>query len=315
MFLKNVQGLITSMILVKSLFFVPPVHAQTPKTETTSFSAVNFTSNFQIDTESSQLFVAQESAESGSPSLRRQPVEGEKRFEPTKIPLRLPRRNYYRTSPSITIINPSGYGAAWGNAGIGIGFQERARFVDEGDGVIGLGFGLGNPMKNIGVQIGISLVDVSDPFRDGTVSIKLHRRLPEDFTIAVGTQGAITWGDTDGGSSIYGVVTKRLPLRKDRTKSLSEMYISLGMGGGQYRSEPDIQNGVESVGVFGSLALRVIEPVSLVTEWSGQDLTIGTSIVPFKKLPLVIVPAVTDITGSAGDGARFVFGAGYSISY
>ena len=93
------------------------------------------------------------------------------------------------------------------------------------------------------------------------------------------------------------------------------MYVSLGMGGGQYRSESDIQNEVESVGVFGSLAVRVFEPVSLITEWSGQDLTIGTSIVPFKKLPIVIVPAVTDITGSAGDGARFVVGVGYSISY
>ena len=314
MFLKNVQGLITSMILVKSLFFVPPVHAQVLETKT-SFSAVNLTSKSQTYSQSSQLFAAQDISDSGSPSLRRQPVEGEERFEPTKIPLRIPRRNYYRISPSITIINPSGYGASWGNVGIGIGFQERARFVNQRDGVIGFGFGLGNPIKNIGVQIGINLVDVSSPLRDGTVSIKLHRRLPEDFTIAVGTQGAITWGDTDGGSSIYGVVTKRLPLRKDRTKSLSEMYISLGMGGGQYRSEFNINNGVESVGVFGSLALRVIEPIALITEWSGQDLTIGTSIVPFKKLPLVIVPAITDITGSAGDGARFVFGVGYSISF
>ena len=314
MSLKNLQGLITSMILVKSLFFVPPVHAQPLETKT-SFSAINLPSNPQTYSQSSQLFTAQGRSESGSPSLRRQPVEGEQRFEPTKIPLRIPRRNYYRTSPSVTIINPSGYGAAWGNAGIGIGFQERARFVDQRDAVIGFGFGLGNPVKNIGVQIGVSLVDVSAPFRDGAVSIKLHRRLPEDFSIAVGTQGGVIWGTTDGGSSLYGVVTKRLPLKQDRTKSLSEIYVSLGVGGGQFRSEFDIQNGVESVGVFGSLAVRVIEPINLVTEWSGQDLTIGTSIVPFKKFPFVIVPAVTDITGSAGDGARFILGAGYSISF
>ena len=314
MSLKNLQGLITSMILVKSLFFVPPVHAQ-PIEIKTSFSAINLPSNPQTYSQSSQLFTAQDRSESGSPSLRRQPVEGEERFEPTKIPLRIPRRNYYRTSPSVTIINPSGYGAAWGNAGIGIGFQERARFVDQRDAVIGFGFGLGNPVKNIGVQIGVSLVDVSAPFRDGAVSIKLHRRLPEDFSIAVGTQGGVIWGTTDGGSSIYGVVTKRLALRQDRTKSLSEVYVSLGIGGGQFRSESDIENGIESVGVFGSLAVRVIEPINLVTEWSGQDLTIGTSIVPFKNFPFVIVPAITDITGSAGDGARFILGAGYSISF
>ena len=86
-------------------------------------------------------------------------------------------------------------------------------------------------------------------------------------------------------------------------------------GGGQFRSESDIDNEIESVGVFGSVALKIIQPLSLITEWSGQDLTIGTSIVPFRNIPLAIVPAITDITGSAGDGTRFIFGIGYSFSF
>ena len=127
--------------------------------------------------------VAVESSETGVPSLRRQPTGGEK-FEPKRIPLQVPfPKPSYRTSPSITIINPSGYGASWGSAGVGLGYQERARFREESDGVIGLGFGLGNPRKNIGAQIGISLVDVSAPFRDGGINIKLHRRLPKDFSV------------------------------------------------------------------------------------------------------------------------------------
>lgn len=250
----------------------------------------------------------------GLPSLRRNPDEGEQ-FEPQRIPLRIPQRNYYRIAPSITIINPSGYGASWGSAGIGIGLQERVRFRDDADGVIGLGFGLGNPRKNVGLQVGVSLVDVDRPFRDGAINFKLHRRLPEDISIAVGTQGAVTWGDTDGGSSVYGVVTKRYALKEDRTKPFSELYTTLGVGGGQFRSESDIDDGVESVGVFGSVSLKMFQPLSIITEWSGQDLTIGASIVPFRNVPLTLVPAVTDITGTAGDGARFIFGLGYSISF
>ncbi len=311
---KPMQGLCTGIVLVKSLFFIAIVHAQVLDSKT-PLSPADLTSLTQTDNQSSKLFATQDTSDSGSPSLRRQPIEGEEKFEPQRIPLRIPRQSYYRVSPSVTIINPSGYGAAWGNAGIGIGFQERVRFLDKSDGVIGFGFGLGNPQKNLGVQIGVSLVDVSSPWRDGAVSIKLHRRLPKDFSIAVGTQGAKTWGDTDGGSSVYGVVTKRLRLKPDRTKPLSEMYVSLGIGGGQFRSAFNIENGVESVGVFGSFAVRVIEPVSFITEWTGQDLTIGTSIVPFKNLPIVIIPAITDITGQAGDGARFIVGAGYSFSF
>lgn len=262
----------------------------------------------------SQTEPESESEDMGLPSLRRNPDEGEQ-FEPQRIPLRIPQRNYYRIAPSITIINPSGYGASWGSAGIGIGLQERVRFRDDADGVIGLGFGLGNPRKNIGFQVGVSLVDVDAPFRDGAINFKLHRRLPEDISIAVGTQGAVTWGDTDGGSSVYGVVTKRYALKEDRTRPFSELYTTLGVGGGQFRSESDIDEGVESVGVFGSVSLKMFQPLSIITEWSGQDLTIGTSIVPFRNLPLTIVPAVTDITGAAGDGARFIFGLGYSFSF
>ncbi|MCC0176745.1 hypothetical protein I4641_07110 [Waterburya agarophytonicola K14] len=254
-------------------------------------------------------------SEKGSPALRRQPTGGE-RFEPKRIPLRIPLpKQPYRASPSITVINPSAYGASWGSFGIGFGFQERARFIDRSDGVIGLGFGVGNPQKNVGAQIGVSLVDVSSLFRDGAINVKLHRRLPQDFSVALGVQGITTWGDTDGGSSVYGVTTKRFKLRKDRTKPFSEVYTTLGLGGGQFRSESDINNGNETVGVFGSVAVKIIEPVGFVTEWTGQDLTLGLPLVLFRRLPLVIVPAVTDVTGTAGDGTRFVVGVGYSFSF
>ena len=277
-------------------------------------------SEFQSETLSANDFkigiiAAAESSENGRPSLRPEPTGGE-RFEPKRIPLRIPfSQRPYRASPSITIINPSGYGASWGSGGIGFGFQERARFREESDGVVGFGFGLGDSRESIGAQVGISLVDLSAPFQDGAINLKLHRRLPEDFAVAVGVQGLATWGNTDGGSSLYGVVTKRLKLRQDRTKPFSEIYTTLGAGGGQFRSESDIDNGNDTIGIFGSLGVKVIQPVGFVAEWTGQDLTLGVPIVLFRRLPLVIVPAITDITGSAGDGTRFVFGFGYTFSF
>ena len=276
----------------------------------TSFSNSNTTYIIAADTSESSP------TESGVPSLRRQPTGEEERFEPKRIPLQIPfPKQPYRASPSITIINPSAYGASWGSVGVGFGYQDRVRFLDQADGVVGLGFGLGNSQKTIGAQVGISLVDVSAPFRDGAINLKLHRRLPQDISVAIGVQGLAKWGNTDGGSSVYGVATKRFKLKRDRTKPFSEIYTTVGIGGGQFRSESDINNGNETVGVFGSLAIKAIEPVGFVAEWSGQDLTIGVPLVLFRKLPLVIVPAITDITGSAGDGARFIFGFGYSFSF
>ena len=67
--------------------------------------------------------------------------------------------------------------------------------------------------------------------------------------------------------------------------------------------------------VFGSVGLRVVEPVSVIADWTGQDLTLGTSIAPFRNFPLVITPAVADVTGNAGDGARFILGVGFGYSF
>ncbi|MEL6931142.1 MAG: hypothetical protein AAFO95_21355 [Cyanobacteria bacterium J06600_6] len=316
---KSLVTYLKLTLTTASLLFTRSVTAEVKPENTLSASNLNKLGKIKLTPSKNYRIyriIAAESSDSGIPSLRRQPTGGE-RFEPKRIPFQIPfpKKPSYRTSPSITIINPSAYGASWGSAGIGVGYQQRARFREQSDGVIGLGFGLGNPLKNVGVQIGISLVDVSAPFRDGGINLKLHRRLPQDFSVALGVQGAVKWGETDGGSSIFGVATKRFKLRQDRTKAFSEMYTTLGIGGGQFRSESDINNGNDNIGIFGSLAVKVIQPVGFVAEWSGQDLTIGVPLVLFRRLPIVIVPAITDITGSAGDGTRFIVGLGYSFSF
>ena len=240
-------------------------------------------------------------------------------FQPNKLPFVPPtdedEKKPYKASPTITVITPSAYGADWGNVGLGVGYQERTRFGDIDDGVIGIGFGLGDRQKNVGLQVGIGLSDVSDLFEDGSISLKLHRQLPSDFNVALGVQGIATWGNTDGGSSLFGVVTKRFPLKENQSEPFSEIYTSLGIGGGQFRPESDINSGDETIGVFGAIAVRVLEPMSAIAEWTGQDLTIALSLVPLRNVPLVIVPAITDVTSTAGDGTRFILGAGYSFSF
>jgi hypothetical protein len=181
-----------------------------------------------------------------------------------------------------------------------------------------LGFGLGDAQKSVGLDIGLTLVDlepIENIIQSGTVSLKLHRRLPDDFAVAFGVKNLIRFGGTDSGTGYYGVLTKRFQLQEDVKKPLSQLFVSAGVGSGQFRSELDINNDNDSVGIFGSVAVRIAEPVSAITEWSGQDLTLGLSIVPLRDIPLVITPAVTDITGNAGDGSRFILGIGYAISF
>ncbi|MEB3272781.1 MAG: hypothetical protein VKJ85_03280 [Prochlorothrix sp.] len=178
-----------------------------------------------------------------------------------------------------------------------------------------MGFGVGDPIETVGFQVGLGFVDLSDPTADGTVSLKLHRQMPHDLSLAVGATGVLTWGGPDGGSSVYGVATKRFQTREDASQPFSQVTTTLGLGSGQYRSEEAVNNDRDEVGVFSSVAVRVVQPVSGIVEWTGQDMSLGISITPIPQIPLVITPAVTDVTGSAGDGARFILGVGYGLSF
>ena len=259
-------------------------------------------------------------AQGGSkPSLQTEPSQPDQQFfQPQNVPLEAaqPKAPKSRSSPGISILTPSAYGQSWGSASIGLGGQSRTRFTNKSDGVVGIGFGLGDAQKAVGLDVGLTFVDlIGNTAQDGTVSFKLHRRLPDDFAVAVGVKNLLQFGETDGGRGYYGVVTKRFSLQDNVQKPFSQVFVSAGVGTGQFRSELDIAKDSNSLGVFGSVAVRMAEPISAIAEWSGQDLSVGLSIAPFRNVPLVITPAVTDITGNAGDGSRFILGIGYGISF
>lgn len=252
------------------------------------------------------------------PRLDTQPATlNQQSFQPELVPQQpIPGSGDTQISPSVSVITPTGYGKSWRNASVSLGLQARSRFTNQADGGLGIGLGLGNAKKTVGLDVTVSVLDlIGDTAQDGSISFKLHRQLPQDFAVAVGIKNGIRWGMTDGGSSIYGVATKLIQLRPDPHEPLSRLYLSAGVGGGQFRSEADIEHHRHTVGVFGSAALQVAPFMNAIAEWTGQDLTLGASLVPFRHLPLVITPAITDVTGRAGDGTRFILGLGYGISF
>ena len=220
-----------------------------------------------------------------------------------------------------SISTPTGFGAQWRDAFVGVGYQERTRFSDIDDGAVTAGFGLGDARKLVAAEVAVtSYSTIREGFgENGGVSFKVHRTFTNDtggdLAVAVGVENAIDWGNSDAGKSVYGVVTKVLPLTQNPTDPLSSLTVSLGLGGGRFRSEEKINNREGGTNVFGSVALKVAEPVNLIAEWTGQDLNLGASIYPIPGVPLVITPAAADVTGNAGDGTRFILGVGYGIRF
>lgn len=223
-----------------------------------------------------------------------------------------------RSSPAITISNPAGFGADNFTAFANINVQERVRRAPDRDATAGFGIGFGDSRKNIGVQISYTLASfgqIGRSFGTGGFNAKIHRQFPGRWAIAVGTEGLINLGDeNDFQDTFYGSVTKIFNLHQDVNKPFSRLALTAGAGTGRFRSEEDFVADRTTVNPFGSASLLVAPPVSTILEWTGQDLAVGLSIAPFRKIPLVISPSVRDILG-AGENPRFVLGVGMSWQF
>ncbi|MEQ8752836.1 MAG: hypothetical protein RID09_04855 [Coleofasciculus sp. G1-WW12-02] len=222
-----------------------------------------------------------------------------------------------RASPALSIVIPTAYGAHRNTGFVSATYQERTRYSDIDDGALGIGIGLGDAEKSVGVELSYTLASFGSnrDFGSGGFNAKVHRRLPQGWAVAAGWNGLINLGDdNDFEHSVYGVVSKIIRTREDINQPFSRMAITAGIGNGQFRTEEAVEDDNGTINLFGNVAVRVAEPVSLIAEWTGQDLGVGVSIAPFKNIPLVITPALRDITG-AGDGARFVLGAGFAFEF
>ena len=223
-----------------------------------------------------------------------------------------PTRGY----PSSTISTPTAFGARWGQVYAGASYQNRIRYDDWRDGILTMGGGLGNPDRYVGLEVTANVLDTYDDFaEDRSLSLKLHRRLPFASAVAVGWENIWHTSGTDGGSSRYVIGSKIIRFRERPTTTFGAMVVSVGLGEERFLPEDQFARGEEGVNLFGSVGLRLLRPVNAVANWTGQDLNLGLSIAPVRTWPLVITPAMVDVTGRAGDGARFTMsvGLGYNL--
>lgn len=223
-------------------------------------------------------------------------------------------RTIYLSNPAFNGGSPGAYGAYWGTAFAGFAYQAETRNNGRDDGAFSFGFGLGDP-DFVGLEVTVSSFstfrgDLFDPFG---ISFKLHRILPGDIGIAAGIENLILGDASDTVPSGYGVIGKVFKLKPSTREAFSRLSVSVGVGGGRFRDIDDLDE--DTVNVFGTLGVQVLEPLSIFADWTGQDLNAGLSFVPFPSVPLVITPVVQDLTGNANDNPRFSIGVGGSIQF
>jgi len=230
--------------------------------------------------------------------------------------LRMADARRRRLHPSSTINTPTAFGPQWGQVYVGGSYQHRIRYSGWHDGILAVGVGLGNPERTVGLAATVSVLDTYTEFgKDRSLSMKLHRWLPRRSAVALGYENLWHTRGTDGGDSRYGVFSTVLPLRAGLDTPLGALVVSVGLGDDRFLPEERFAEGDSGTGVFGSVGLRLARSTNAIVNWSGQDLNAGLSIVPHPRLPIVVTPAVLDLTGRAGDGARFAVSAAVGYDF
>lgn len=179
--------------------------------------------------------------------------------------------NTYWSVPAMGANTPGGFGAGWGDFYIGLGGTSRARFQNEdredADAAAAFGLGFGNPVKTIGFEVTVNSYSTFEHeyLNRAGIDFRLHRQFG-DFSAAIGYENVIRNGEVDSGENQYVVLGKWTTLRDDPNKPFSALKTTVGLGSGRFRSQQNVDLDNDGVNIFGSVALRVVAPVSLVAD-------------------------------------------------
>lgn len=211
--------------------------------------------------------------------------------------------HFPRGAPGTSTGSPVSFGANWGDVYAGAGFEAPIRYSGASDGTLGVGMGFLNAMDVVGIDVSLTALST---VRSGItnrmgLNVKVHKIFAENWGVAVGMSSIyLNNQPTDGNASVYGVVSKVFGLENSWASGFKALTLSLGAGNEGFRLEKDIRNNNQTIGVFGSAALKMTDQFAVIVDWPGQDLDVGVSIVPFRDFPFIITPAIVDLTGSAG---------------
>jgi hypothetical protein len=213
-------------------------------------------------------------------------------------------------APGIAFGSPTGYGAGWGQAFAGIGGQTMEKSDFGVDGSALLGAGLGNPQRYLALEVAMNIISLRDGTGDsGNWNFKAHHTFADRSAFAFGVQDLGGWGDaTETNATTYAAYSRVLELDPHTPKRPLTLAWNVGVGNERLAAPSD------SLGVFGSVALSWHRQSSVIADFSGRDLGIAVSAVPFYRMPLVVTAGFINLT-ERYENVEFAGGIGYLYSF
>lgn len=213
------------------------------------------------------------------------------------------RAKYFHTMatvPGFSMGAPSGLVPGYGIAFAGISGRSNS---ENTDGALAIGMGLGDPNKDLGGAISLSVgsIDPTDggAFNRGALNLSVGRHFSQyKLGVSVGISGMDIWHekrDDKMDPSFYGAVTKLFP------NDVAPVVLTGGVGNNGYADIKASGDRKDKIGPFAAVAVYVMPQVSLIADYTTGITGVGVSVVPFPDYPINITLGATDLFEQAPD--------------
>lgn len=217
-------------------------------------------------------------------------------------------------SPAIASAIPTAYGAEFGDLFWGVAYQRYLgpSIPERNDGAIFFGVGAGDARETVGIEITHATYNlVGQPLSDGSLSLKVHRRLYKGLAIAAGVENTVRYGDL-AATSAYAVASQTVQIDNELLTAASA---TVGVGDGRFNTMSNLSEGANQAGLFGGLSAQLMDRASVLGTWYGQDLNLGLSVVVPGPLPITLTPVWVSVLDRHVSGDRFALSIGTSYQF
>jgi len=221
-----------------------------------------------------------------------------------------------------SMLTPDGWGAAYGTVFGGIGGTIPAPYTNDPDAAIGVGVGIGNPVKNLGVQATAVLLDMSD-WKRFAINLKFHRYLGYGNSIALGIQNIIIEDARFPSDSepcyylVYSQAVQNSHFINEETGK-SKLHFSVGVAQGRFMEITSVGAAMQDKygrRIFGNVSYELFNECNAFAEWDCVGLNAGLSktFMIGKQSAIVASAGAADLTTRGDDRIRFIWSLGAGV--
>ena len=221
-------------------------------------------------------------------------------------------------SPSLSPGVPSGFIANWGDVFVSVTGATPGSRPDV-DGSIAAGFGLGDAVKTVALEIDGACGSFKIFCGNGAFDARLGRILVnkenQKLALAVAWQNFAQWGyEATADNTFYGVLTYAIPLRKAGSSFAQTLQINAGTGNSQY-APYTAQNSERAVGGFASIGVELTPYAGFSAGWSGRGANVQLSVTPFRDAPITINLSGVDVLNNTPNGTVGVLSVSWGTNF